>query len=209
MNQTQYKNWKDFAGRMAESCFKQRRRPTWKEIREGVSGFFECLDPEDVQCIQDWDNSDSYPAGSPHYRRTYITPCWHCHGQKKRDCQYSSCEDGHIFRYASPYCVGDMCTEDSESWNPYYWCDLSDAEHEKRDEQFCGPIRCCLRAGLDIAVAPSAGVLGFTAGDLRKMYPEGVPDFVTGGKDHRWSYWMKDEVNGTFAEMPDAAALVL
>lgn len=31
-----------------------------------------------------------------------------------------------------------------------------------------------------MAVAPSAGVLGFTAGDLRRMYPEGVPNWVKG-----------------------------
>ncbi len=208
MNPKQYENWKDFAGRMAESCFKHRRSPTWKEIRDNVSSFFECLDPEDIQCIQNWDNSDSYPVGSPLYRRTYRTSCWHCHGSKKPDCQYK-CEDGHIYDYAHPYCVGDMCAEDSESWNPYYWCDISEAEYEKRDDQFCGPVRSCIRAGLDMAGALSAGVLGFTAGDLRTMYPEGVPDWVTGGKDSRWSHWPTGEVNGTFAEMPDAAALVL
>jgi len=60
-----------------------------------------------------------------------------------------------------------------------------------------------------MAVSPSAGVLGFTAGELRKMYPEGVPDWVTGGPEHYWSYWMHNETNGTFNEMPDSAALVL
>lgn len=39
-------------------------------------------------------------------------------------------------------------------------------------------IQCCLRAGLDVAVEPSAGVCGFTAGDIRRMYPEGVPDWI-------------------------------
>ena len=28
--------------------------------------------------------------------------------------------------------------------------------------------------------SPSMGVLGFTAGDIRRMYPEGVPDWVKG-----------------------------
>ena len=39
---------------------------------------------------------------------------------------------------------------------------------------------CCLRAGFDVAVAPSAGVAGaeFTVDLIRRMYPEGVPPFV-------------------------------
>lgn len=43
---------------------------------------------------------------------------------------------------------------------------------------YCDPVHCCVRAGLDIASSPSAGVAGFTAGDIRRMYPEGVPDWV-------------------------------
>lgn len=163
---------------------------------------------EDVVCVVDWDNSDHYLEGHRHYKKTYRTSCWHCDGTKKPDCPYN-CEDGQIYDYITPFCVGDMCAERSESWNPYYWDDLSDDEYDKRQEQFCSPITCCIRAGLDMAVSPSDGVLGFTAGDLRKMYPEGVPDWVTGGPGKRWNYWLTDKVNGTFAEMPDEAGLVL
>lgn len=187
MTNEQYERWKDFALRMAKTCFKHRRKPTWKEILENVNHFFDCLDPEDIPCIVDWDNSNHYSETSPYYSRTHRTSCWHCHGSKKADCPYH-CEDGQIYDYAGSMCVGDMCCEKAEYWNPYYWTD-SDDEYEKRDEQFCSPVRCCLRAGLDMASAPSAGVMGFTAGDLRKMYPDGVPD------------WLKDELNGTFAEL--------
>lgn len=203
----QYERWKDFASRMASVCFKRRRRPNSKEILASVEWFFARLSEDDLLCIVDWDNSERYPKESKHYRRTYQASCWHCHGAKKSDCPHG-CEEGHIYRYEGPYCVGDMCSENSEYWNPYYWADITDEQHEKRQEQFCGPVTCCIRAGLDMAVSPSAGVLGYTAGDLRKMYTEGVPDWVTGGKDHRWSYWLEDEMNGTFAEMPDTAELV-
>ncbi len=37
------------------------------------------------------------------------------------------------------------------------------------------------RAGLDMASEPSAGVVGFTIGDLRRMYPEGLPEWIAGG----------------------------
>lgn len=205
----QYERWKDFSIRMAKIRFKHRRNPTWQEIVNVVECFFDTLEyNEDQVCIDDWDNSTPYPIGHPHYRKTYKCLCWHCHGDKRPDCGYN-CEDGQIYNYATPLCVGDMCSEMSESWNPYYWADITDSEHEKRQEQFCGPITCCVRAGLDMAVNPSAGVLGFTAGDLRKMYPDGVPDWVTGGPGHRWGYWCKEELNGTFAEMPNEARLVL
>jgi hypothetical protein len=46
-------------------------------------------------------------------------------------------------------------------------------------------LRCCIRAACDVAVAPSAGVLGFTVGDLRLMWknrtlPKWVRDFFEG-----------------------------
>ena len=209
VTEEQYERWKDFACRMAKMCFKHRRRPTWRDILTGVENFFDMIEyNEDVVCIVDWDNSDSYPEGHRYYRKTYKYPCWHCHGTKKADCPHD-CEDGQIYDYAAPFCVASMCKERSEDWNPYYWADISDEEFEKRQEQFCGPVIACIRAGLDMAVSPSSGVIGFNAGDLRKMYPEGVPNWVTGGPEHKWGYWCTDELNGTFAEMPDEACLVL
>lgn len=39
-------------------------------------------------------------------------------------------------------------------------------------------VSCCIRAGLDLVAEPSMGVLGYTMGDLRKMYPEGFPPWL-------------------------------
>ena len=41
-------------------------------------------------------------------------------------------------------------------------------------------IICVLRAGLDVAIPEecSSGVIGYTAGNIRKMYPEGIPSWV-------------------------------
>ena len=39
-------------------------------------------------------------------------------------------------------------------------------------------IAACVRSGLDLAVTPSGGVIGYTAGDLRSMYPEGFPPWL-------------------------------
>lgn len=48
-------------------------------------------------------------------------------------------------------------------------------------ERLAGPFRACLRAGLDMACEPSGGVVGYTVGDLRQMFPEGVPAWVVDG----------------------------
>lgn len=48
-------------------------------------------------------------------------------------------------------------------------------------EQWGAPVQCCVRAGIDLAVKQSGGVAGFTVADLRRMYPEGLPDWVSAG----------------------------
>lgn len=44
--------------------------------------------------------------------------------------------------------------------------------------KFYNQVTCCIRAGFDVAVAPSGGVLGFTVGDLRRMWNNKVPAWV-------------------------------
>src|SRR5688500_1584777 len=109
MTAEQYERWKDFALRMARTCFRGSRRPTTAWIVEVVEDFFGSLSEEDIPCIVNWDNSDDYAPGSRYYRRTYRCPCWHCSkpGADKagRTCR---CEEGSIYDYAKPYCVGDL-----------------------------------------------------------------------------------------------------
>ena len=77
--------------------------------------------------------------------------------------------------------VCDICAVSEDGWIRQFWCDQEhgDKALENARDQWAGPVRCCIRAGLDVAVAPSAGVLGFTTGDIRRMYPEGVPAWIT------------------------------
>ena len=86
--------------------------------------------------------------------------------------------------------------------------EIEDLYHEQWQDQWGGPVHCCIRAGLDFASAPSAGVIGFTAGDLRRMYPEGVPDWVF-PPGEQLQYWPDGELNGTFEELSDTAQVVL
>lgn len=45
--------------------------------------------------------------------------------------------------------------------------------------KFYNQITCCIRAGFDMAVKQSGGVLGFSVGDIRQMYDGNVPLWVT------------------------------
>ena len=45
---------------------------------------------------------------------------------------------------------------------------------------FYNQITSCIRAGFDIAVEPSGGVVGFTVGDLKQMYGGVIPEWIKG-----------------------------
>ena len=49
-----------------------------------------------------------------------------------------------------------------------------------RETDFHSHVMCCVRAGFDVAVHPSAGVVGsrFTVGMIRRMFPDGLPGYV-------------------------------
>lgn len=200
MTPLEYTRWKDFALRMARTCYYGNRRPTSKWIVEVVEDFFQCFDESGIPCIVNWDNSTDYPVGHRYHGTDYY---------------------GHANR---PYGVGDMMSVFLDEYEGYAprckpcriyehpgkcRCDEIDSLfHEQWQEQWGGPIHCCIRAGLDFAANPSVGVLGFTAGDIRRMYPEGVPDWVF-PPDEKLRIFMTDEVNGTFAELPDSAGVVM
>jgi len=224
MTSEQFERWRDFALRMARTCYATSRRPSVTWIEEVVRDFFSSIDDEDVPCIVDWDNSRPYRPGDRLYQRRYRCPCWHCRGSpRKSDCRYK-CEDGEIYDYAAPYCMGDAMMEFLDEYRPSApdcracsdpdsddecRCDeIRDHHYEQWDDQYGGPIQCCVRAGLDFAASPSAGVLGFTAGDVRRMYPEGVPTWLFPPAE-RLHHWPSGEPDGLFVELPDSAGIVL
>lgn len=167
------------------------------------------------------------------YSDGYTEPkpdCTHCNGS------------GTAHHWAHPYGVGDMMIEWATGWGDGYVIRNSpdmpkklqrriealydkgepdkaeDLEYEEWYERLKDPVHSCVRAALDCASAPSAGVMGLTAGDLRRMYPEGVPDWVKGSEP--WESVPITGVvpgigvtlgeakpNGTFDELPDDAPI--
>ena len=217
MTPEQYDHWQDFATRAAKTWYATSRRPSVAWVSGVVEDFFDCFDEDDIPCIVNWDNSTPYPPGN------------RLHGQD------------NCGRANTPYCAGDMVSvflddysgspPDCHACNSRYQshattdlrgsdaCQCEEIEnlyYEQWNEQWGSPVHCCIRAGLDLASGPSGGVAGFTAGDIRKMYPEGVPDWIAlPGKP--WSsrgmgsFWgeLVTEPEETFADLPDATPVWL
>jgi hypothetical protein len=163
MTNDQYERWKDFALRMARTCFTTSRRPPASYVIEQVESWFYWRDyQQDFGEYNSWDQDD-----------------------------YPLCD--HISEFYDDQCPGvrcKACSHECRQVYPYYedscrFCDMECTCHEREqlcweqfEDQWLGPVRSCIRAGLDLACEPSAGVVGFSAGDIRRMYPEGVPDWV-------------------------------
>lgn len=180
MTPLQFERWKDFSVRMAKVAYANHRRPSGAWILELVEEFFDEINENDIPCLHDWDHSHAYPEGHPYFQ-----------------------PDVPRGRMRGPYGVGDLFSLFMDSYRPgaprckacrsTIWgkydsddcrCDEIEEKHgEQWDDQFAGPVHCCIRAGLDLASAPSAGVAGFTCGHIRRMYPEGVPEWVAGDND--------------------------
>lgn len=194
MTNEQYQRWKDFAMRMARTCFRNHRRPNSVWIIEQVDSWFYWRDYQgDWVEYTSWDQDD-YPL-CDHVNEFYESeyPNVRC-----KACQHEDCRK----RY--PYYENECRFCDTE-------CRCDDVKYlagEQFADQWLGPVRCCLRAGIDFACEPSAGVLGFTAGDVRRMFPEGVPEWVF-PKRERLKYWLSNDLNGTFEDLPDSAGVVL
>lgn len=235
MTQEQYERWMDFALRMARTCYAAHRRPSCAWIVGSVQDFFGFLDPLDIPLILDWDNSDDYPE--KHGREHHLSWCGcnglrHAHGGEPRpDCGECRGSGLHYALFSGPL----MCDYFTGMWDDEYYGiegsvadEPSDTLDERRSmaweqyqDQWCGPVACCVRAGIDMACAPSMGVMGFTAGDIRKMYPDGVPAWLFPPNEKLEVQTFKGVIpgvglvpgdryeNGTFADLPDEASVWL
>lgn len=77
-------------------------------------------------------------------------------------------------------CVCDWVSEWAAHTHDHYRVDRKGREHE-RGNKFYTQVCCCIRAALDLTTeSPSAGVLGFDVGDLRRMYDGTIPDWIAG-----------------------------
>lgn len=166
MTELQYERWKDFALRMAGACFNHARRPTAAWIIGQVENWFYWRDFQKNWCnYNSWDQ-DSYPL-CDHISEFYddLYPGAYC-----KACRHECRLGWPHYEQSCSMCEME-CRCDEVEW----------LITEQFDLQWLGPVRCCIRAGIDLACEPSAGVVGFTVCDLRRMFPEGIPDWVNSG----------------------------
>lgn len=79
------------------------------------------------------------------------------------------------------------CHEDVEGWDsgPAYVCDHFEEcfgvhkhwENENAPNRYHLQLSCCIRAGVDVATEDCCGVVGFTLGDVRRMFNGQLPDW--------------------------------
>lgn len=99
-----------------------------------------------------------------------------------RDTELVGWDDEHEeYGYLSDYI--DECFEDG--WKVTKGGDIIQTK-------FFIDVCCAVRAGIDVVIPEQwhAGVVGFTAGDIRKMYPEGIPGWLqeTFDKEYKESF---------------------
>jgi len=189
MTAEQLERWRDFAVRMARTCWSRNRRPYRKWILDVVCDYFETIDGDEwIEHVVDYSNST--------------------------DRGWLVCDD--VTEYLDgvrwDLLVSDDGTDDYDR--------RADLARDRWDDQWAAPVRCCIRAGLDAATGTGPGVLGFTAGELRRMYPEGVPPWAFPQDEpliveHLAACAVgmvrtrEPTVNGTFAELRDDAQIWL
>ena len=177
MTNEQFERWKDFALRMARTCWTNRTRPGRDWIVDAVQDFFAGIGRDDIACFRDWDNSDPYPPGHRYHGTDF-------YGGERHPglmCDIMSEWEDEIWNNPREYMTMRMYDRWSRLHDRSKWDEADELRREMVD-RWAGPVRCCVRAGMDCACSPSMGVLGFTAGDIRRMYPEGVPDWGTNGE---------------------------
>ena len=160
MTPEQYSRWYRFALRMAHRGFPRIPRKSRKKVAGMVKDFFRSLSnyvDDYVSRVVDWDNTeDCDKCKEAVLQKNYAYT---------RNCGCS-------------FCPGDVAAMMNEHWNPYYW-DSQDGQYRRWNETWQNRVECCLRAGLDLAAAPSCGVVGFEICDLRRMYRSNVPAWIS------------------------------
>lgn len=166
MRLSQYENWRDFAMRMAQHAdFGLRARPSRAWVVEVVASILADFERPDMhRAIVHWDYSKGDQCVGDYM------DSWECDETPYFRGMFERREETRIL--IDENCL-DACV------NPHWIDHLVELATAQWQRQFWSPIACCIRAGLDMATSIGGGVLGFSMRDLRRMYPEGLPRFVT------------------------------
>lgn len=151
----QYERWIDFARRMG-SAYPRRSKAAREKLAEYAVAFI-VTHCNNGRDVERVSGWDDTKNGSGYVCDSFDTWWW----------------DGLRFWQGAP----SDYYEDGRDGEP--------AAFRRWVERWPDAVNCCVRAGLDVASSPSAGVVGFTVGDLKRMYPEGIPSWVSDGYQNK------------------------
>jgi hypothetical protein len=142
MESDKLNRWKDFSYRMARTCYRRRKSPSFTWILEALDQVFEYVEEEGINCFASWDESSHNNQGE----------------EVEALCDWFQ----KVIEYEVWYRPYDFATT-SEAKSLDYWHNKdNDSNYEKIKEKIisrvCEPVRSCVRAGLDM-VTGNAGVL--------------------------------------------------
>lgn len=160
MTLSQWRRLKVFALRMAKVSTAPRWQP---RLRYFVARFLDRIEGNgDWPHMDDWDNSQRYDYVSSHTWACGTTTSHRHHGWHPLMCD-------EVRRF-----IWDM---EDEGELPKY---PEREGGETKESVISDQLACCVRAAMDVACAPSAGVMGYTVGHLRRMWaPRRIPAWVT------------------------------
>lgn len=162
MSEDKFKCWHDFSFRMAKTCYRHRKSPSFTWILATLDQCFEYIKNEGVDCFVSWDISSHNQEG----KEVEALSDW-----------FQECIEYEV--WVQPrYFATTKEAKQLDRWDDRADFDKYDQVKEEIVSRVCEPVHCCLRAGLDLVGEQSDGVLGFTVGDLKRMYPEGIPEWI-------------------------------
>jgi hypothetical protein len=166
---------------MARACFQGHRRPSQQWIADSVESFFwvKFDDAESAETIECWDSAPDYVCDE------MSTFSWD-HEDRPRCWTIENADEKKVSSMKRRL---ELEIVDDERFDALFDALEESLETTREDRlalaedqwevQWMGPVRCCIRAGLDMAMGRGRGVLGFTVGDLTAMYPDRIPDWIT------------------------------
>lgn len=187
MTKDDFENWKDFALRMAWNIYGDRDNFEW--IVEHVEDFFEELEqpeehwvadsPKMYEYVENWDSSKAERGvdGRQPWRMEPVCDMM-ADFENEESPDWLSTLSSAVER---GYVEGDELTAVAEQLIELW------------EQRWTATVSNCIRAGLDMATEIGGGVVGFTLGDVRKMYPEGLPAFARRHYDHDLDVLPDDE----------------
>ena len=201
MTQVANERWIDFSTRIARACYADNEQPSLKWILDSLECIFTEI-KDDLSLYTSWDDTEPYPKDHEYYNskdptdRPLLLSSLISEGIEDeiyaRIHRHSTEKESRVLEKL-------LERRDKDRWLEAY-------NHLKNQivHRWSSPVHCCLRAGIDVAKSPSAGVVGFVVGDLKKMYPEGIPDWIC----DKWT----DKRTGLQADLnalPDDLEIVL